>query len=583
MASSVKPRLTEAILTTPAQKIIPSANVTLIVGPNNAGKSAVLDGIFQEITRDWRGSQANTSPVTEVRVETPTAEDFIAYVDQHATLREAGTHPPHNVTYRQPTYVFPSGPTIPIEYLHEAVQRTCHFGLLGQQVALLMSPEGRGSVLQSQQLVESMVMPDHSSTHPMHMLWDDRDLEKMISKYMQRAFGEPLTVDRLSRGMVHLHIGSIDIEEPRPGEKSAYLEELAKLPMLSAQGTGMQAFMGTLLTLATSPCSVALIDEPETFLHPPQARLLGEFAAEIAAGDGPQIIAATHSDDFVRGVIDASKQESDVTIIRLTRPSSTENHVAQIDPDDIRDIYRDPLLRFSRILDGIFYKGVVLCEGASDCTYYSAVLGHLETVEERGASDLLFTHCSGKDPLGKAYKALNAAAVPAAVITDIDVLSDEAKFSALFNIMGGDFSQIKSRYNVLSSVLRGRAVHPRRSDVRAGFNEVIQRETGEKMSKADLGALRTLIKSESGWSQIKKNGVGGMGRGDHVKALEDIVSASRELGLFILTVGELEGFHSNVTGAKPDWLRTVLERQLYTASDASALMRNVSNYISTRQ
>ena len=58
-----------------------------------------------------------------------------------------------------------------------------------------------------------------------------------------------------------------------------------------------------------------LLDEPEVFLHPPQALQLGEMISELVE-PSQQIFIATHSADFLRGLLSSTR---DAVIIHLDR------------------------------------------------------------------------------------------------------------------------------------------------------------------------------------------------------------------------------------------------------------------------
>jgi len=342
--------------------------------------------------------------------------------------------------------------------------------------------------------------------------------------------------------------------------------------------------MGTVLTLAAGEFDIVLLDEPEAFLHPPQARLLGKVVAEMSREGGTQVIVSTHSDDFVQGVLDASRDDAEVTVVRLTRPTDSENRVAQVDPDAIKSLYRDPLLRYSNIMDGIFYKGAVICEAESDCTYYSATLGYIEQEEGLGASDLFFTQCGGKDRIKRAYQALAAASVPTAVIADIDLLADKTKFRDLFEAMGGMFAAIEASYNTLESSVKNQKIDPERSVVREAINAILDGSDAKNFTKDELTKLTELLRSESGWKQVKRKGAGAIDTGDPTAAFKSIVAACVAIGLFLVEVGELERFHQDVSGNKQEWLRKVLEQELFKKpTESHALIQQVRSYVSGLQ
>lgn len=110
---------------------------------------------------------------------------------------------------------------------------------------------------------------------------------------------------------------------------------------------------------------ISLVDEPEAFLHPPQARLLGRLLGAERA-DYLQLFVATHSADFLRGALDSNDQN--IRIIRLRREGEV-NKVTELTPDDLRRSWADPTLRYSNVLDGVFHEQVVVCEADGDCRF----------------------------------------------------------------------------------------------------------------------------------------------------------------------------------------------------------------------
>jgi predicted ATP-dependent endonuclease of OLD family len=108
-----------------------------------------------------------------------------------------------------------------------------------------------------------------------------------------------------------------------------------------------------MLAVRTAQYPIVLVDEPEAFLHPPQARLLGRKLATEGA-TGTQIVGATHDSDVLQGILDA--QDVPVGVVRLVRDGNV-NRASVLAPDDLRQIWRDPLLRYSNVLEGLFTAG----------------------------------------------------------------------------------------------------------------------------------------------------------------------------------------------------------------------------------
>ena len=55
---------------------------------------------------------------------------------------------------------------------------------------------------------------------------------------------------------------------------------LSKYSKLDNQGDGFRSFVGVVLSLLLSEHRIILLDEPEAFLHPAQAKMLGRWVAE---------------------------------------------------------------------------------------------------------------------------------------------------------------------------------------------------------------------------------------------------------------------------------------------------------------
>lgn len=142
-------------------------------------------------------------------------------------------------------------------------------------------------------------------SHPIQVLYANDEKESELSSYFHKAFNSHIIVNRGAGSVIPLHVGekpTMQIGEDRVSR--SYLERLGRLPQLQTQGDGMRSFTGILLDVFTSKHTITLIDEPEAFLHPPQARLLGKMLAKNKPNDR-QLFISTHSEDFLKGLLDA--------------------------------------------------------------------------------------------------------------------------------------------------------------------------------------------------------------------------------------------------------------------------------------
>lgn len=145
----------------------------------------------------------------------------------------------------------------------------------------------------------------HGTNHPLARVFRDGSIEKALSDLAEESFGLPLILDRLNME-VRLRVGQVTVPTPPLDQpRLAYTDAVRVLPILDEQGDGTKSFMGLVLNVLCGSTRVLLIDEPESFLHPAQARTLGRWLGQQATKRGLQILLSTHDRDFVVGLLDA--------------------------------------------------------------------------------------------------------------------------------------------------------------------------------------------------------------------------------------------------------------------------------------
>ena len=75
-------------------------------------------------------------------------------------------------------------------------------------------------------------------------------------------------------------------------------------------------------------------------------------------GDQQQAFISTHSEEIIKGLLDASPER--IKIIRITRNGDT-NAFSLLENQKFQEIWSDPLLKYSNIMTSLFYQTVVLC------------------------------------------------------------------------------------------------------------------------------------------------------------------------------------------------------------------------------
>ena len=357
----------------------------------------------------------------------------------------------------------------------------------------------------------------YEQRNSLHAVYDDNKKEKLISDLFFDAFKENLVVNRRAGQYVSLHIGNPPNRSSLTmNDEGDFYAMVANLPKLDTQGDGMRSFASVLLDNFTTEKTLTLIDEPEAFLHPPQARLMGKMLAKHNLNER-QLFISTHSEDFIQGLLDADNKN--VKIIRINRKNFI-NHMSILNSEDIRNLWSNPILRYSNILSGLFHEKVIVCESDYDCLFYQAVLDAIYENVSEIAPDILFTHCGGKDRIKDVVKALKALNVPVVAVCDFDLLNDSKKFRAIVSAFDENWDT---------------SIGPSMKIVYDGMN-----------AKTDA------------WRNIKKIGKAGF-TGNEPAAYEAVEMACKAMGLYIVPVGEMECFDKTINRDKKDWVYYVLE------------------------
>jgi hypothetical protein len=301
---------------------VPETGVVAIVGPNNTGKSAGLRETLEHLTGTPPPPERPRRVVVDIRVHKEGDEDDLReWLETHCRARtERSTRVR---SYRRPN----AGPIGWDPAVHEWQNIPVFGPTLTSFFTLSATAEARLGLVGSSGLWDPWT---DVPSNPLQMLFADPELERRLSELAQQAFGTPLTLSRVPGGAINLHVGTSEVE-PGIVPTEAYLDALRALPLVMEQGDGMKSFIGIMLALVAAFYPVVMIDEPEAFLHPPQARLLGQRLAREASGRS-QVIVATHSTDLLLGLLDAP--DADVTIVRMTRRDDV-NPVAILPHDQL--------------------------------------------------------------------------------------------------------------------------------------------------------------------------------------------------------------------------------------------------------
>lgn len=410
-------------------------------------------------------------------------------------------------------------------------------------------------------LSSTKVSSTHMGSHDNQLvekLYNDDNLEKIISNYFKDAFGESLILDRLTRSTIPIHVGTPPVmNEGEDRISKSYINRLRKLPLLENQGDGMRSFAAILLNVFVGKQSITLIDEPEAFLHPPQAKLLAKMLVNNKPNN-KQLFIATHSEEFIKGLLEAAN--GNIKIFRINREDNV-SRVSLLDNVGVEEIWKDPILKYSHIINGLFHSKVILCEADTDCLFYQAMVENIDYGENILKNDILYIHCGGKKRFKTVIKALKSLDVKLVVIADFDILNDAEKdntFREVTEALGVEWNKLETKRNIIIEYIKTQRAQLETSDVKKQINEILNSVDSEFFPHSKAKAINATVKKASPWSKVKEVGYRFLS-GQAVQAYEDLFNICVSAGLFIVPVGELERFYTLCTDHGTKWVNTVLE------------------------
>lgn len=533
------------------QIIPPLVGVTVIVGGNNAGKSTFLRDLWVRLSRP---SYTVYKPV------------LIEGIGLHRSGSDADALTWFRNEWRwsgnkyKPGFVDDSGTTTSIANIRKFVKQ----GSSPESIAGIVNHVvQRGDLHKRVEVVEAVDQRDglqDRPRHPIHRLQDDPTLLDQIQQLSRRIFRQELTLDRLG-GKTQLRVGITDVDPPRVDQITPeYINSLANLEPLDSQGDGMRSLMGLLIPLVTGSCRILLIDEPEAFLHPPQAKLIGRVLGEIAVASGIQIFLATHDRNLLVGLLEG---QAPVAVVRLDRKDDG-TAVHQLKEQLVRELWDEPVLRYSNVLDGLFHRAVVLAESDGDCRFYAASLDSV-TDPPFPPGDIQFVPVGGKDGFGRVVRALRSIAVPSVVIADLDVLNDGKRMRAFVEMLGGKWDHFKGDYETATRQFSVPRTPKTRAEVLKLATKVLTEDPEKRYDKECERLLQAAIRADrSPWQDLKEFGIRAFKGGAAVDAALKLLDRLESIGAVLVREGELERLAPHVHSKKgPEWIVEALQLKSY--------------------
>jgi predicted ATPase len=493
--------------------------ITIFVGPNNSGKSKILaelalfaqsgqkhtgNVILDEVT--FVGMSANDAESAITRLSVPPNQTEHLSADQIVLAGRNG----RMVLDRSRLKSFVQDPSKNPQVFAS--------WFLGHQTLKLDGPGRIGLV--SPQSAGDLQNPSYST---LQVLFRDNDRRAIVRRIVEEAFGTFFVIDPTNLGKLRIRLSPrapLDEIEEKGIHRDAVNFHSAAVSIEEASD-GVKAFTGIITELYAGDPKILLVDEPEAFLHPALASKLGYEISRAAVQSDKRVFVSTHSPTFVMGCIQSG---APVNIIRLTYRSGVAT--ARLLPSqELLEMMRNPLLRSTNLLSGLFYEFVVVTESDTDRAFYQEINERLIRFKpEWGIPNCLFINAQNKQTIHTILRPLRKLGIPAAGIVDVDVLKEGGTVWA--NQLDG--------INV-PQITRG-ALAPTRSAIKAAM--------------------------DSSGKDMKRDGGISILHGQDREACNNLFDQLAQYGLFVVEGGELESWLRSLhaSGHGSPWLVDIFEK-----------------------
>lgn len=464
---------------------IPIDDIVVLIGPNNSGKSSVLDayeafsstgaplplssfrdedpsktisigGVFADLTDEdretlgakWEHDDAVYGNVVKVKWEWSTpdlkAQKFSWNANDSKWVAGGMGGWDTLITSRIP---------VPLR-----VRPTDDPEQTESQIVQILTAAAKAALRKDSKRTESVLKE-------LQMLADEfaKDAQKELDDACARISKKLDNIFPNHKVSLQQSVGKIDPDKIIGSGSHVRIEEPGKDPVpLSRQGAGMRrsflwSALGTLAEMGRAKQGtkkidstrhrVLLIEEPESFLHPPMIRAARNALYDLAAIAEWQVLTCTHSPIF----IDVSK--SHTTIMRAEKKTTGMPRVFSTEKADFSDNERTQLRMIRSchptVSEFFFADHVFLVEGETE----QAVLSYL--LSERSPPDGKWYHvvnCMGKANLPLFARILNQFGTPYTVVHDADA---PMSFRKGHWVRNGMWTINKSIANVISDRAAG--------------------------------------------------------------------------------------------------------------------------------
>lgn len=510
---------------------IAPGSVTIFVGPNNSGKSLILREIESYCQR---GAKENSKIVENIEFFIPDDTTLSKSLgEMNVPFNSGENQQPGHVKFGRfnSTRGFVQHNLKPADLLSWTKNPRALTNFVQYYIAMFVSRFGGKERFQLVQSKDNSDLKSHP-TNSLSGLFQNDVKRKEVRNLIYEAFGKYFVIDPTNMRNLEVRLSDTppasDEVERGWGDKSVQFHKAAK--HINEFSDGVQAFTGLVMTVIAGEETIMLVDEPEAFLHPSLANLLGNKLSTLMSSRSGNLFVATHSPFFVMGCLQAGKK---INIVRLTYDEATSPTARLLSPEKIIELFKNPLLRSTGVIQALFYSTVIVGESDADRAFYNEINERLLAQPSiEGLPSALFLSAQNKQTVWDVLKPLRDMGIPAVGIVDIDFVKNG----------GSEFTKALTAAHVPTTLHE--SLQNMRAKVKSAFDE----------TKKDM-------KREGGIALLQ---------GENRALADKLLADLAEYGIFVVPGGELESWLKPLgcSGHGPGWLVQMFSKMGSDPSDS---------------
>jgi len=408
-------------------------NINLIIGPNNSGKTVFLKEIYSCVDNI---SVSNDSKwINKVQIKSKNLKDVIKTLipkvydvdnfEMVRTLSDAGykSFSTRSDIWNQP--VFNESRQLPEGGAECEITKTLnqdskwYFWRFVSDNLIALEDCGPRLGGPFNTTINNLLTEQQGNI--LNYLSLNKDILEEIKRNIREVFNIDIGFDNLQQGQKPLRVLPKEKIKGETNSREVALKWQKESPLIETQGDGIKAYLKLVFSLLQPLKTIIFIDEPETFLHPPQRRALGTLVAKLVKERGKQLFIATHDSEFLRGIL--SSDVSNIKVFYLKRKENIFDYTVFSAKDIATLTQFKSNLYTERVLNSFFYVKTILCEDENDRVFYEGASAlYLWNLFQ----DVNFIGLNGRGEALKIFQKLHEFDLDVGVLVDIDFILDES-------------------------------------------------------------------------------------------------------------------------------------------------------------